>query len=263
MDEVVDPNTEAQQAYNRLAAVANGRTIEPFAAYAPAWRNGSVSCFASDSADQPSSCVSKGKNNFIFCGFRSRIFQGVTFTGSNNVVFVGPYCNLTKGVVHVSGDNGIVFVGAFTQTVWAQIQLYGSNGLIFVGEGCHLGDRVVVSNSDAHGIYSAVDGSRVNTDRDIHIGDHVYVGFESRVGKGVTIENGAVVLERSVVSGVLRGRCLYQGVPATLRASDVEWCAEAIENETLEAMQKRKAERLQDHLAMLAAHAGRQSEALG
>lgn len=57
----------------------------------------------------------------------------------------------------------------------------------------------------------------------IVIGDHVWIGMNVIVLKGVTIGEGAVVSAGSVVTKDVPPHSLVAGVPAKVVKTDVEW----------------------------------------
>lgn len=254
------PAWDAMAAYRRVQALAGDRVIEPFDVYSEAWRLGPLTCFGSGAVEQPGLHTSKGTDNFLFCGYGSTSFGSLMVTGSRNVVFVGPYCDLSGCRLIFPGSDGILYVGAFSRALNGSfLQVFASGGRVMIGDGCHIGEGVIVSNSDTHGLYRASDGKRINHESDVIIGDGSFIGYESRVNKGVEIEPGAIILERSVVNGKVRGGCLYDGVPAVLRETGVAWSAQAAPGDSLAMAREKEARIMAERMAALRARADRQS----
>lgn len=96
---------------------------------------------------------------------------------------------------------------------------------ITIGDDVAISERVVIRDSDNHDIMSK--GDNCNEDRPmsapIVIGDHVWIGMNVLVLKGVTIGDGAVVAAGSVVTKDVPPRSLVAGVPAKVIKTDVEW----------------------------------------
>ena len=57
----------------------------------------------------------------------------------------------------------------------------------------------------------------------VRIGNHVWIGENSMVLKGVAIGDGAVVAASSVVTRDVPPRCLVAGAPAKVVREDIEW----------------------------------------
>ena len=57
----------------------------------------------------------------------------------------------------------------------------------------------------------------------IKIGDHVWIGVNSVILKGVNIGDGSVIGAGSVVTRDIPARCLAAGIPARVIRSNIEW----------------------------------------
>jgi acetyltransferase-like isoleucine patch superfamily enzyme len=80
---------------------------------------------------------------------------------------------------------------------------------ISIGQDVAIADRVTIRDSDNH----EISGSRGMT-RPIVIGDHVWIGMNSIILKGVTIGDGAVIAAGSVVTKDVPPGMLVAGAPA-------------------------------------------------
>lgn len=86
---------------------------------------------------------------------------------------------------------------------------------ITVGEATLIGAGCLICDSDMHELPL---GSThpVNT-APIHIGDHVFIGANCTILKGVTIGDGAVIGAHSLVNGNIPPGALAAGTPATVK----------------------------------------------
>jgi acetyltransferase-like isoleucine patch superfamily enzyme len=57
----------------------------------------------------------------------------------------------------------------------------------------------------------------------VHIGNHVWIGMNVMILKGVTIGDGAIIAAGSVVNRDVPERCLAGGVPAKVIKENVQW----------------------------------------
>ena len=101
---------------------------------------------------------------------------------------------------------------------------------ITIGCGVVISERVVIRDSDNHAITSTVNEVMGETKGDekpivapIVIQDHVWIGMNVMVLKGVTIGKGAIVAAGSVVNKDVPPHCLVAGVPAKVIKTDVTW----------------------------------------
>lgn len=98
---------------------------------------------------------------------------------------------------------------------------------ITVGRGVVISQRVVIRDSDNHAISSTENGESKSDEKPVEapiiIQDHVWIGMNVIVLKGVTIGEGAVVAAGSVVNKDVPPHCLVAGVPAKVVKTDVSW----------------------------------------
>lgn len=96
---------------------------------------------------------------------------------------------------------------------------------IRIGQNVVISERVVIRDSDNH--FITWRGGNCNEDKPmsapIVIGDHVWIGMNVIVLKGVTIGEGVVVSAGSVVTKDVPPHSLVAGVPAKVIKADVEW----------------------------------------
>ena len=213
----------ALRAYERVREKADGRMIEPFEAHRPLWETEAIACLAPTPIDRIPVFVAKGSQNYLMCGYGATSLTGLHVSGHRNSIYIGAFCDVRKATIVITGDDNVVFIGAFTRILEHTVIQAQQSHAVTIGERCHLGERCVIATSDGHGIYLAKGGSRINPERDVVIGDHAFIGYDSRVQKGSVIEPEGIVLERSIVSGLIRANCVYQGIPATLREEGVSW----------------------------------------
>ena len=81
---------------------------------------------------------------------------------------------------------------------------------IEIGKGCAISDNVCIADSDSH----CIDGQKDKVMAPIVIGDHVWIGKNAIVLKGVTIGSGAVVGAGSVVTKDVPSNTVVAGNPA-------------------------------------------------
>lgn len=91
---------------------------------------------------------------------------------------------------------------------------------ITIGHQVVISERVVLRDSDNHTIMNP---EKTAATAPIVIGDHVWIGMNVIVLKGVTIGEGAVVAAGSVVNKDVPPHCLVAGVPARVIKTGVSW----------------------------------------
>ena len=96
---------------------------------------------------------------------------------------------------------------------------------ISIGHHVVISERVVFRDSDNH-VIKDVKGMELEkpvVTAPIVIGDHVWIGINVIVLKGVTIGEGAIVAAGSVVTKDVPSHCLVAGVPAKVIKTNVSW----------------------------------------
>jgi acetyltransferase-like isoleucine patch superfamily enzyme len=88
---------------------------------------------------------------------------------------------------------------------------------IEIGDDVAISKSVTIRDSDNH-IFNGRKHSKP-----VKIGNHVWIGLNVIILKGVTIGDGAVVAAGALVNKDVPPRSLVGGVPAVILRSDVEW----------------------------------------
>lgn len=92
---------------------------------------------------------------------------------------------------------------------------------IEIGTGTYISDDVRIQDSDNHFIIE--NGVEKQNTAPIIIGDHVWIGKNAIILKGVTIGDGAIIAAGSVVVKNVPEKTLVAGNPAKLIKENVEW----------------------------------------
>jgi acetyltransferase-like isoleucine patch superfamily enzyme len=90
---------------------------------------------------------------------------------------------------------------------------------IDIGDGVVISENVSIRDSDNHEIVSSAQPPT----QPIKIGNHVWIGMNVTILKGVEIGDGAVIAAGAVVTRNIPGNCLAGGVPARVLKENVAW----------------------------------------
>ena len=92
------------------------------------------------------------------------------------------------------------------------------------GDDVLLSVHVIFLDTDYHPIFDS-SGQRINYDREIIIGNKVWIGCNATVLKGSVIGNNIIVGAGAIVSGkLLSDHSIYGGNPIRILKSGVTWC---------------------------------------
>lgn len=170
----------------------------------------------------------------------------IRITGSRNHLVIHPEARLARLVVEFNCDNGYVYVGPSRGVpalnsnmrvgqdsrivLGRNVSCTGRVGLSAVeGTTLTVGDDVMFSTGnqvrtdDGHPIFDVRSNKRVNPSRDVTIGNHVWLGWESKILGGTTIGDGSVVAMGAIVKGVFPNNCIVAGIPAKIVRRDIAW----------------------------------------
>ena len=92
---------------------------------------------------------------------------------------------------------------------------------INIGENCVIAEGVDIWSTDTHSVYQ--NEALVNAPRPIQIGNHVWMGKDVAILKGVSIGDNAVIGMRSVVTHDIEEGSLNAGSPARKIKDSVTW----------------------------------------
>lgn len=164
----------------------------------------------------------KGHNNTIRIGSGTRFpSMRITVFASDCEIDIGTQCVLA-GEIHLREAHTRLLIGEKTTTMGVKITMHEA-GLICIGKDCMFAGEVRMDTSDMHSVLDAATGERLNPPGDIHIEDHVWLGFGTYVMKGVRIGAHCVVGTGSIVTQDLQAQSLAVGVPARVVRSGVTW----------------------------------------
>lgn len=93
-------------------------------------------------------------------------------------------------------------------------------GKITIGEDVAIADNVTIRDSDNHVIASS---PNYQMTKPVTVGNHVWIGMNATILKGVNIGDGSIVAAGSIVTRDIPARCLAAGVPARVIKENVTW----------------------------------------
>lgn len=173
--------------------------------------------------------IDKGNGNTIVVGRKSVIKHStIRFLGSNNQVIIGDNCHINNLSVWIEDDSNIVRIGK-------QTRIHGATNLsciegckIDIGEDCMFSNNINFRTGDSHSVVD-LSGTRINSSKDIRVGNHVWIGQGVYIGKGVQIFDNSIVGAYSVVTKQFaRSHVAIGGNPARIIRENVDWERERI-----------------------------------
>jgi acetyltransferase-like isoleucine patch superfamily enzyme len=142
--------------------------------------------------------------------------------GENHTVIIGSGARLRGGHFLVEDRGGRLEIGGNT-TMFAPMVVCSEGGAIRIGRDCLIAYGLDLRNSDGHSVLDATTRQRVNLPADTIIADHVWLGNNCQVMKGVTVGTHSIVAARAVVTKNVPAHTLAAGLPAKVIRENVDW----------------------------------------
>lgn len=125
--------------------------------------------------------------------------------------------------VDIYGNNGRIKIGKKT-SIYDGVMQVTTNGSIEIGEMCLLSDSIGLYQNDNHLIFDKVTGKRINQNKNIQIGNHVWVGNEVVLLAGAVIPDNCIIGSRTVTSRAFDEKnAVIAGQPAKIIRKNVVW----------------------------------------
>ncbi|QIS00562.1 acyltransferase [Vibrio diabolicus] len=141
--------------------------------------------------------------------------------GRNAKLIVGKGCHI-DGRIFVGAHSTVTIGDDFTVTGNVYLRAVEATK-ITIGNDVIVAAGVTVRTNDGHTIHDLISGERINPSKDIVVADHVWLGDEVAVLKGVEIGEGCVVGMRSVVTKSIPANSLAVGLPAKVLKQNITW----------------------------------------
>lgn len=184
---------------------------------------------------------SYGDNNVRLNGANLRSVK-ISIKGSGNKVYIESTQTLENSILSINCCNSAVYIrGGYANNLNIMMMDDDSNVTIgnkttingaefwvtegkniTIGEDCMFARNIELRTGDNHAIFQ--NGKRLNKGGSISIGNHVWVGANVKILKGVVVPSGSVIGNASLVTKVLEEEnAIYAGTPARLIKSNICW----------------------------------------
>lgn len=171
----------------------------------------------------------EGSGNVLIMGNKARLGAiRLDVMGKNNTIIIEDSVSYKRGHLRVVGDNQTFRIGKGT-TIEKCYFLCTEDCNITVGENCMFSYEIVIRTTDAHSVLDLETRERINKAESISIGNHVWLGAEVMITKGVSLPDDCIVGARSICNrSVDEPHTVIAGIPAKIVKRGVTWDRERI-----------------------------------
>lgn len=166
-----------------------------------------------------------GKNNTITMrnGKYKNIQIGID--GNDNIIDIEEGVQIGSLEIIIQNSSSKIFIGKNTQIGGAKIVCCEYQDQVHIGKDNLIADDVEFWSCDGHSIYQ--NGERINRSKPIVIAEHVWIGRNVKILKGVTICPDTVIGMGSLVTARdYPVNVLIAGFPAKVIKEDITWSHE-------------------------------------
>lgn len=144
--------------------------------------------------------------------------------GNNNIIKIGSNNSICDMTVFVEDDNNTLTIGNNNRFA-GDIELALMEGTqISIADNCLFSSNIKIRTGDSHSLLDNYSRNRINKSKSISINNHVWLGQNVSVLKGVTLfENSVVGMGSLVTKTIDKGNCVIAGVPAKLLKENIDW----------------------------------------
>lgn len=167
----------------------------------------------------------------------------IDVNGNNNLVEIAEDCLLTNTIIRISGDNNRLFINKTARFMGPCIITMDGDSTLLIGENagirdvqfvlkdadievgklCMFSNHILLRNTDSHKVINLEDYQVSNASRNIRLGEHVWIGENATILKGVNIGNDSIVAMGTIVTKDVPANSIVAGVPSKVVKTGITW----------------------------------------
>lgn len=141
---------------------------------------------------------------------------GELILGENARIIISKNFNIYEGCSIIVTDGAELKLGSGYINMDSKIRCRKK---ITIGNDVVISENVHIRDSDTHQI---LNGNHIST-MPVVIGNHVWIGANETILKGVTIGDGAIIAAGAVVTKNVQANSMVGGIPAKVIKENIEW----------------------------------------
>lgn len=160
---------------------------------------------------------------------------GEAGVSKNNIIEIGEVSAQDRLLILAVGSSGKVCIGNQTTFVQSNI-VFNTEGRVNIGNDCMFARDIELNQSDSHHIFDAFTGKRINQNRPIELGNHVWIGRGVQILAGCSVGSGSIIGAGSITSGHFGGSLVAAGNPAKILREEIVWSRDLIKHASHESI---------------------------
>ncbi|PGK42345.1 transferase [Bacillus anthracis] len=166
----------------------------------------------------------RGNNNKIVCEKGVRLFNcNFHIIGDNHQIIIKKDCYGVNSTLWIEDNNCTIQIGEGTTMEGVGISATEPFSNIIIGNDCMFSAGIDIRNGDSHSIIDIATNKRTNYAKDVVIDDHVWLGRDVKILKGVKIGAHSVVASNTVVTSDISANSIAAGIPAKVVKDGISW----------------------------------------
>lgn len=165
----------------------------------------------------------RGKGNSISIGRNVVLINVLVYIrGNGNNVVIQDDVLIMNSILWIEDNSNLILLGKNVTIEGAHMAVTGIEKKIVISDNSMLSNNITIRTGDSHAILNEK-GEKINVEKDIFIGKHVWIGSNVTILKGVHIEDNSIVGTGSLVTDNISHSSIAVGIPAKVIKNNVSW----------------------------------------
>jgi acetyltransferase-like isoleucine patch superfamily enzyme len=164
-----------------------------------------------------------GDNNVVLFNESKSSNCKIYIRGNNNRIKIDSNCYLKNTILWIEGEGCVLQINSYTTVESAHFALTGNSNKILIGTDCMLSTNITVRTGDSHKIYDKSTNIILNYNSDVIIEDHVWIGDDVTILKGVKIGSGTIIGTKALVTNNVPCSSIAAGIPSRVLKHNIYW----------------------------------------
>ncbi len=172
----------------------------------------------------------KGDNNVVRIGESLKLDIRINISGSNNRIVIGRRLIAKRLIItvgnHAPANNAVVEIGDYCSAESdCRFYVYNSGNSLRIGNECMFSNSIVLRTGESpHLIFDDLTGEYLDTEGNVEIGDHCWIGEGAYITKRAGLPRDTIVAARAVVTRQFdEEMTMIAGNPAVIKKRNIRW----------------------------------------